>query len=105
MLIIGERGIEELSLREVARRLGVSHQAPYKHFPSRDHLLAEVVESTGKRGCRTRRPVCLVDHAWTREHSANQRDHHAGAAPDRPGSDRVPHLAADRRGSPGRNRS
>lgn len=32
-----------LSLREVARRLGVSHQAPYKHFPSRDHILAELV--------------------------------------------------------------
>ncbi|MFX4450801.1 TetR/AcrR family transcriptional regulator, partial [Acinetobacter baumannii] len=32
-----------LSLRDVARRLGVSHQAPYKHFPSRDHILAEVV--------------------------------------------------------------
>lgn len=36
-------GIEALSLRKVARRLGVSHQAPYKHFPSREHLLAEVV--------------------------------------------------------------
>ena len=32
-----------LSLREVARRLGVSHQAPYRHFPSRDHILAELV--------------------------------------------------------------
>lgn len=32
-----------LSLREVARRLGVSHQAPYKHFPSRNHILAELV--------------------------------------------------------------
>jgi AcrR family transcriptional regulator len=41
--IITEAGLEQLSLREVARRLGVSHQAPYKHFPSRDHLLAEVV--------------------------------------------------------------
>ena len=27
----------------MARRLGVSHQAPYKHYPSRDHLLAEVM--------------------------------------------------------------
>ena len=27
----------------MARRLKVSHQAPYKHFPSRDHILAEVV--------------------------------------------------------------
>jgi len=41
--VIAERGIENLSLRDVARRLGVSHQAPYKHYPSRDHLLAEVV--------------------------------------------------------------
>ncbi len=40
---IAERGIESLSLRDVARRLGVSHQAPYKHYPSRDHLLAEVM--------------------------------------------------------------
>lgn len=40
---IAEHGVERLSLREVARRLGLSHQAPYKHFPSRDHLLAEVI--------------------------------------------------------------
>ncbi|QJQ33138.1 TetR/AcrR family transcriptional regulator [Sphingomonas lacunae] len=42
-LIIAQSGIESLSLREVARRIGVSHQAPYRHFPSRDHILAEVV--------------------------------------------------------------
>jgi AcrR family transcriptional regulator len=41
--VIAERGIENLSLREVARKLGVSHQAPYKHYPSRDHLLGEVM--------------------------------------------------------------
>jgi AcrR family transcriptional regulator len=41
--VIAERGLEHLSLREVARKLGVSHQAPYKHYPSRDHLLAEVI--------------------------------------------------------------
>lgn len=38
--IIDEVGLEHLSLRDVARRLGVSHQAPYKHFASRDHILA-----------------------------------------------------------------
>ncbi|MFN0100257.1 MAG: TetR/AcrR family transcriptional regulator [Gemmatimonadaceae bacterium] len=40
---IAEHGIEQLSLRDVARRLGVSHQAPYKHYESRDALLAEVM--------------------------------------------------------------
>jgi AcrR family transcriptional regulator len=40
---IARHGVESLSLRDVARRLGVSHQAPYKHYPSRDHLLAEVM--------------------------------------------------------------
>ncbi len=41
--VIAEHGVEGLSLRDVARRLGVSHQAPYRHYPSRDHLLAEVM--------------------------------------------------------------
>ena len=41
--IIQSKGLDGLSLREVARRLQVSHQAPYKHFASRDHILAAVV--------------------------------------------------------------
>jgi AcrR family transcriptional regulator len=41
--VIAEKGIEHLSLRDVARKLGVSHQAPYRHYRSRDHLLAEVI--------------------------------------------------------------
>ena len=40
------RVLSSLSIREVARRLGVSHQAPYKHFDSRDHILAGVVART-----------------------------------------------------------
>ncbi|MFE2036172.1 TetR/AcrR family transcriptional regulator [Streptomyces scopuliridis] len=40
--ILAERGHEEFSLNEVARRVGVSTSAPYRHFDSRDELLAAV---------------------------------------------------------------
>ncbi len=50
--VIAEHGIEHLSLRDVARKLGVSHQAPYKHYPSRDHLLAEVMRRCFERFAR-----------------------------------------------------
>lgn len=42
--VIAEQGIEGLSLRDVARKLGVSHQAPYRHYPSRDQLLAAIMQ-------------------------------------------------------------
>lgn len=32
----------EFTLREIARRAGVSHAAPYKHFPDKSALLAEL---------------------------------------------------------------
>ena len=47
--VIAEHGIEKLSLRDVARKLNVSHQAPYKHYPSRDHLLSEVIRRCFQR--------------------------------------------------------
>lgn len=40
---IAEKGPENLSLRDVARKLNVSHQAPYRHYASKDHLLAAVI--------------------------------------------------------------
>jgi len=42
--VLAERGLAALSLREVARRLGVSHNAPFKHFSSREALLAAMAE-------------------------------------------------------------
>jgi AcrR family transcriptional regulator len=43
LAIISADGLDRLSLREVARRLEISHQAPYKHFANREELLAEVM--------------------------------------------------------------
>lgn len=41
--ILDEDGSAALTLREAARRAGVSHSAPYRHFADREALLAEVV--------------------------------------------------------------
>jgi AcrR family transcriptional regulator len=38
--ILEKEGLEALKLRAVARRAGVSHGAPYRHFPDREALLA-----------------------------------------------------------------
>src|SRR6266550_1834276 len=40
--ILEEEGLAALSLRSVARRAGVSHAAPYRHYASREALLADV---------------------------------------------------------------
>jgi AcrR family transcriptional regulator len=40
--MLAERGADIPSLREVARRVGVSNAAPYRHFASLDDLLEEV---------------------------------------------------------------
>ncbi len=42
--IIMETGPKGLSIREVARRAGVSHAAPYRHFTDKNDLIVAVVE-------------------------------------------------------------
>lgn len=42
--LLRERGVEALSLREVARRAGVSPSAPYYHFKSKGDLVCELAQ-------------------------------------------------------------
>jgi AcrR family transcriptional regulator len=46
MALVEERGVDGLTLREVARRAGVSHNAPYHHFPDK----AAIVEALALEG-------------------------------------------------------
>lgn len=39
---IKEVGVDKLSLRGIARTVGVSQTAPYRHFKDKNHLLADV---------------------------------------------------------------
>lgn len=43
LALIEADGLEGFSMREVARRAGVSHQAPYHHFTDREAILAAIV--------------------------------------------------------------
>src|SRR5437899_12248125 len=61
--LIEERGVSALTLREVARRVGVTHAAPQRHFADRAALVAAVAEqgfrglaahvAAGRRSART----------------------------------------------------
>jgi AcrR family transcriptional regulator len=44
LALVEEGGIEAVSVREAARRAGVSPGAPFRHFESRDALLTAVAE-------------------------------------------------------------
>ncbi|MGO4852709.1 TetR/AcrR family transcriptional regulator [Phaeovulum sp. W22_SRMD_FR3] len=47
--IVAESGVEALSVRDVARRVGVSPGAPFRHFPTREALLAAVATQAMER--------------------------------------------------------
>lgn len=46
---VRERGVQDLSLRELARELGVSHGAPRRHFPDRRALLDALAQAGFER--------------------------------------------------------
>ena len=62
--VVREGGPEALSLRELARRVGVSHAAAYRHFADREALI-DVVADRALEGLvsRVHRRVDAVDEA------------------------------------------
>jgi|SRR5579871_1265753 len=72
--VLAEGDATSLSLRDLARRLGVSHAAPYRHFADKDSLLAAIAEQGFERlasevdGAATQHPHeparQLADAGW-----------------------------------------
>lgn len=48
ILLLAEKGISGLSIREVARQVGVGHAAPYRHFRNKKELI-EAIAAVGYR--------------------------------------------------------
>jgi len=72
--LIGEVGPAAFTLREVARRAGVSHNAPYRHFRNREDLIAAVA-SEGFRELAS-----AMRAAAEKQNNALTRLKHAGLA-------------------------
>jgi AcrR family transcriptional regulator len=68
-------GVENVTLREVARRVGVSASAAYRHFPNREGLLAQVASEA--REALARRMIAAIDAV-----EAAGADEAVGAASD-----------------------
>ena len=52
---LAREGADALSLRELARDVGVNHRAVYRHFPDKLALLARVAEEGYRRMCASMR--------------------------------------------------
>ncbi len=66
--VIGEHGIEALTLRGLARDLGVSHGAPNRHFRSREDLLTTLATAawTQARDATLERAKLVGEDPWLR---------------------------------------
>ncbi len=60
--MLGDSSTSEVTLREVARRAGVTHAAPYRHFADKNALLAAVAEE-GFRSMHALMQERMASHA------------------------------------------
>lgn len=103
--ILEEDGLGALSLRAVARRAGVSHAAPYRHFPNHEALLVELaidgfaelrseIASAGSRPGSVPDRVSDIGVAYTRFAAKRPSLARLMFGPQLPNRDSFPELAA-----------
>ncbi|HEY2447023.1 MAG TPA: TetR/AcrR family transcriptional regulator [Rhizomicrobium sp.] len=103
--ILEEEGLPGLSLRAVARKAGVSHAAPYRHFSSHEALLselakegfealrAEIVAAASRPGVEDDR-IASIGGAYMRFAAKRPALTRLMFGPQLPNRDKFPELAA-----------
>lgn len=88
IVLLEEKGLGALSMREVARRAGVSHQAPYHHFADREAILAELARE-GFDDLHARLAAAATGASALRARLLAQSHAYVGFALERPAHFRV----------------
>jgi AcrR family transcriptional regulator len=97
--LIAERGPDSVSVREAARRAGVSSGAPFHHFPTRQALMTAVAE-TATRQLRQRIETAVADIPPTKPAKRVRTAIHAWLSWVVDNPDRFKVLSAERRMDP-----
>src|SRR5262245_46766036 len=103
LAMVTEEGTWSFTLREVARRAGVSHAAPYNHFPDKAALLAEVaalgfqalareMEGAGRRARSARQALLGIATAYVRFGVENPAHYRLMFGPELADKERYPVL-------------
>ncbi len=90
LALLDQEGLAALSMREVARRAGVSHQAPYHYFADKESILAALVtDGFRELTARLQRALDQVPRGDIREALQRTGAAYVGFALDQPGIFRI----------------
>ncbi len=64
--VLNAEGVDALSLRALARQIGVSHSAPLKHFATKAHLLQALADEGGAKLVQKARQAAVAKEARAR---------------------------------------
>ena len=80
--LIARRGIQELTIRNLARAVGISEPARYRHFPSKTDILLGVLDLVEQETFGKIAPAQTDGTGVTISHYFRRLLDHLGAAPD-----------------------